>query len=140
MSWPDQSCRQGDGVFFSYVEPSRMRFNVLVKPTTIYEYKLGMLTAKEAAPYQSGMIRPVNHHLIPHLVNSGTRPFLSLHVYGSPHATGEITGNARVFDLWEGSIQYTDGGVCFDLPEDLINPAAPSADVSTAESGVGAIS
>ena len=87
----------------------------------IYEYKDQTLTAKESAPYQPGMIRPVNHQLIHQMGNLGTHPFLSLHVYGSPHVQGEITGDARIFDLWEGSIQYTDGGVFFDLPEELIN-------------------
>ena len=46
-----------------------------------------------------------------------TRLFLSLHVYGCNRHETSITGNARIFDLFDNSIQYTDGGVFFCLPE-----------------------
>jgi hypothetical protein len=47
--------------------------------------------------------------------------FLSLHVYGCNNRYGEITSNARIFDLFEGTIQYTNGGVFFCLPEGEIS-------------------
>lgn len=37
-------------------------------------------------------------------------PFLSLHVYACGQPRELITGQARLFDLDVGEIQYTDGG------------------------------
>lgn len=88
---------------------------------TIYSFVDSTLTKPVAANYTAGMIRQVDHHLIHQMGNAGNLPFLSLHVYGCEQAVGSITGNARVFDLLEGSVQYTDGGVFFCLPEDKIN-------------------
>jgi hypothetical protein len=67
------------------------------------------------------MVHAVDNSLIHQMGNPSNEPFLSLHVYGCQGARHSITGNARIFDLLEGSIQYTDGGVFFGLPEDQIN-------------------
>jgi len=83
-----------------------------------------VLSQPMAAPYKPGMVREVDHHLIHQMGNIGEMPFLSLHVYGLEKQSASsvaITGNARIFDLSEGSIQYTDGGVFFCLPESQIN-------------------
>ncbi|NEQ49281.1 MAG: cysteine dioxygenase [Leptolyngbya sp. SIO3F4] len=87
----------------------------------IYTFKQGGLCTLEPAHYSPGMVHAVDHSLIHQMGNPGNEPFLSLHVYGCQGAKGSITGNARIFDLFEGSIQYTDGGVFFGLPEDQIN-------------------
>ncbi len=87
----------------------------------IYELNGSVLTTREVAPYSPGMVRSVSHDLIHQMGNSSDRPFLSLHVYGNFAAMGNITGNARIFELLEGTIQYTDGGVFFSLPESDIN-------------------
>jgi predicted metal-dependent enzyme (double-stranded beta helix superfamily) len=87
----------------------------------IYRFANGLLTTEKSAHYTPGMVRVVDHNLIHQMGNSGNEPFLSLHVYGCTQPTPSITGNARIFDLLEGSIQYTDGGVFFCLPEDQIN-------------------
>lgn len=83
----------------------------------IYQFAKGTLRTVEAAHYTPGMIRSVDHNLIHQMGNAGSEPFLSLHVYGCGHPRTAITGNARIFDLLEGSVQYTDGGVFFCLPE-----------------------
>lgn len=70
--------------------------------------------------FYPGDVAPVDHDLIHQMGNAGQTPFLSLHVYGAPYFAGPITGDARIFDLLEESIQYTDGGVFFGLPEDAI--------------------
>jgi len=87
----------------------------------IYRFTNGLLSTLEPAHYAPGMVRAVDHSLIHQMTNSGTEPFLSLHVYGCAQPNPSITGNARIFDLLEGSIQYTDGGVFFCLPESQIN-------------------
>ncbi len=66
------------------------------------------------------MIQPVTPWLIHQMGNPGSRPFLSLHVYGKQANTGHVTGEARIFALHENCIQRTDGGVFFALPEDQI--------------------
>jgi hypothetical protein len=48
-------------------------------------------------------------------------PFCSIHLYGSYDHNGEITGDSRIYDLFEGSTQRTTGGVFFCLPEEHIN-------------------
>lgn len=90
----------------------------------IYRFADGLLTTEKAAHYTAGMVRAVDHSLIHQMGNPGTEPFLSLHVYGCAQPNPSITGNARIFDLLEGSIQYTDGGVFFCLPESQINQRA----------------
>ncbi|MEL6816584.1 MAG: cysteine dioxygenase family protein [Cyanobacteria bacterium J06598_3] len=88
---------------------------------TIYSLVEGVLKDPIAAPYTPGMVREVDHHLIHQMGNRSDQPFLSLHVYGCEQPVSSITGNARVFDLLEGTVQYTDGGVFFCLPENKIN-------------------
>lgn len=87
----------------------------------IYTFKQGLLCTLTPAHYSPGMVHAVDHSLIHQMGNSGNEPFLSLHIYGCQGAKGSITGNARIFDLLEGSIQYTDGGVFFGLPKAQIN-------------------
>ncbi|MEM7795372.1 MAG: cysteine dioxygenase family protein [Cyanobacteria bacterium P01_C01_bin.118] len=87
----------------------------------VYRFAKGVLSNLDDAHYTPGMVRAVNHSLIHQMANTGTEPFLSLHVYGCARSQGTITGNARIFDLLEESIQYTDGGVFFCLTEAQIN-------------------
>ena len=87
----------------------------------IYEFHDGFLCTLKSAPHTPGMVQTVDHDLIHQMGNRGTTPFLSLHIYGTAQPTASITGNARIFDLWEGRIQYTDGGVFFQLSDAQIN-------------------
>lgn len=99
----------------------------------IYQFEDGLLSDLEPAHYSPEMVHAVGHRLIHQMGNPGNQPFLSLHVYGVMEPGQTITGNARVFDLWENRIQYTDGGVFFCLPEAQINDrgAALRADRAT---------
>ena len=65
--------------------------------------------------------------------NYGQDPYLTLHLYGCYDREGDVTADARIYDLEEGQIQFADGGVFFDLPETAINRRvpAPSADFAT---------
>ncbi|MEO0538063.1 MAG: cysteine dioxygenase family protein [Cyanobacteria bacterium P01_A01_bin.123] len=87
----------------------------------IYRFAEGVLSTLKTAHYSPRMVHTVDHNLIHQMGNAGARPFLSLHVYGCEQIGETITGNARIFDLLEGSIQYTNGGVFFSLPEAQIN-------------------
>lgn len=87
----------------------------------IYQLTNQVLHSSMAAHYSPGMVKTVDHSLIHQMGNAGDQPFLSLHVYGCEENKDSITGDARVFDLLENSIQHTDGGVFFCLPEDKIN-------------------
>ena len=55
--------------------------------------------------------------LIHQMGNIGQAPYLTLHLYGCEECTGGITHDARIFDLDEQAIQFTNGGVFFALPE-----------------------
>ena len=84
-----------------------------------YTYELDRLHLchEEALPYESGQVRLVTPSLIHQMGNAGTERFLSLHVYGCRDVRPAITASARVFELDEGCIQFTNGGVFFGLPE-----------------------
>jgi len=88
-----------------------------------WAYKLNeqVLQTKEYKEFSPGRIVKVNHDLIHQMGNYSQDSFLSLHVYGIRNEFPSITGNARIFDLFEQSIQYTDGGVFFCLPEEDIS-------------------
>ena len=86
-----------------------------------YQLTGNHLSTLAKTPFRHGSVNAVDQTLIHQMGNSGQSEFLSLHVYGGVPSFGSVTGNARLFDLFEGSIQYTDGGVFFCLPEDHIN-------------------
>lgn len=79
-----------------------------------------VLSSSGARPYIHGDIQFVDPALIHQMGNQSAQPFLSLHIYGSRQKRPLITTNARLFDLDEGTIQFTDGGVFHALPEDRI--------------------
>ena len=68
----------------------------------------------------SGTVLPVSHDLIHQMGNVGQAPYVTLHLYGCDGCDGGITHGARLFDLDEQAIQFTNGGVFFALPETLI--------------------
>lgn len=80
----------------------------------------GVLRLEREAPYTAGMVQRVSAGMIHQMGNAGPEPMLSLHVYGRAAASANITAAARIFEVQEGCIQRTDGGVFFALPEDQI--------------------
>lgn len=75
--------------------------------------------------FSFGQINPVTHDLIHQMGNLDQTPFCSVHLYGSYDHQGNITGDSRIWDLFENSIQRTTGGVFFCLPENQINRREP---------------
>lgn len=87
----------------------------------VFDIVEGTLTTRVRSPFGPGTVNPVTHDLIHQMGNVDQAPFCSLHMYGSYDHEGEITGDSRIFDLFENSIQYTTGGVFFCLPESDIS-------------------
>ncbi|MEM8677095.1 MAG: cysteine dioxygenase family protein [Cyanobacteria bacterium P01_G01_bin.67] len=84
---------------------------------TVYSLVKSKLSTAAEMPLCPNQIVKVSHDLIHQMSNCSQEHFLSLHVYGCYDHHDIITGDARVFDLLEGKIQYTNGGVFFCLPE-----------------------
>jgi len=91
------------------------------------------LTTTSREFFQAGSVLAVNHDMIHQMGNIGQQPYLTVHLYGAYDVNDGITSNARLYDLDEGKIQFTDGGVFFDLPEAQINRRidGPKADFPT---------
>lgn len=85
-----------------------------------YRLKDRQLQAQPAEHYTPGSVQAIDRHLIHQMGNPGPHQFLSLHLYGCDRPCHPITGNARIFDLLEGCVHYTQGGAFFCLPEEQI--------------------
>ena len=73
-----------------------------------------------------GEVIGVSHSLLHQMGNpSPDTPFLTLHVYGEPEDVDNVTGDARVIDLENETIQRVDGGVFFALPPEAIKRVEP---------------
>lgn len=81
-----------------------------------FELRNNTLSICEHTFTRPGDVSAVDPNLIHLMGNPTTEPFLSLHVYGRRGSSSAITEGARVFDLLDGAIQYTDGGVFHCLP------------------------
>lgn len=99
----------------------------------LFQIRHGQLTTLSRTVCSPGTVVAVDHHMIHQMGNVGHPPFLTLHLYGADVFDGAVTADARLYELDEGTIQFTSGGVFFDLPEDKINrrEPAPSADFPT---------
>lgn len=86
----------------------------------VYTLTDGVLQTLKRLDFSSGEVKAVADDMIHQMGNPGESCFFSLHVYGTENSKGSITSNARIFDLLECSIQRTDGGVFFCLPETQI--------------------
>ncbi|NEO64651.1 MAG: cysteine dioxygenase [Moorea sp. SIO4G2] len=84
-----------------------------------YMYTLtdGVLQTQKRLEFSSAQVKAVADDMIHQMGNPGQSAFLSLHVYGGENPNSSITSNTRIFDLFEGSIQRTDGAGFFCLPE-----------------------
>lgn len=93
----------------------------------------GVLTTRSREQCAPGTVLAVGHDLIHQMGNVGQTPYLTLHLYGAYDFQEGVTADARLFELDEGKIQFTCGGVFFDLPEEQIRRRedAPPADFPT---------
>ena len=73
-----------------------------------------------------GDIIGVGHSLVHQMGNPTSNTFfLSLHVYGDVRPIENVTGDARLFDLENNTIQRVDGGVFFALPQNEVKKTEP---------------
>lgn len=107
----------------------------LLGPAEHATFKLidGKMTTMSREVCGPGTVLAVDHPLIHQMGNIGNVPYLTLHLYGAYDVEGGVTADARLYDLDEGKIQFTSGGVFFDLPESDINrrESGPQADFPT---------
>ncbi len=99
----------------------------------VFSLRRGRLGTARRMTTTVGSVFAVEPSLIHLMGNPGHEPFVSLHLYGLSGPGESITGDARIFDLFEHRIQRTDGGVFFCLPEaDVVRrEACPAADRET---------
>ncbi len=99
----------------------------------LFQVRDGKLTTLSRTVCSPGTVLAVDHNMIHQMGNVGHQPFLTLHLYGTDVFDEAVTADARLYELDEGTIQFTNGGVFFELPEDKINrrEPAPSADFPT---------
>lgn len=93
----------------------------------------GQINTLSRVGMRPGQVVAVGHELVHQMGNPTQQPFLTLHVYGNYDRSGNITSEARIFDLTEGKIQRGNGGAFFALPEEGIirREAGPDADYLT---------
>lgn len=97
----------------------------------LHEDQLTTLARWRTTP---GDIIGVSHNLLHQMGNPfGQERFVSLHVYGQQLPAENITGDARIMELYEEQIHRVDGGVFFALPPEEIKLRKPglSADFPT---------
>ncbi len=99
----------------------------------IFKLEDGVMTTAERRIFEPGSVVGVGHDLIHQMGNPGSEPFLSLHLYGCYERDGDVTADANLYDLDEGKVQITTGGVFFSLPEDAIDrrEEGPASDFPT---------
>ncbi|MEM1322738.1 MAG: cysteine dioxygenase family protein [Bacteroidota bacterium] len=87
----------------------------------IYNTKNNRLNFSKKEILPAGTAIKVNNALIHQMGNASTEPYLTLHVYGSNQRCGEITADAKNFDLEFDRIAHTCGGAFFNLPQSNIH-------------------
>lgn len=99
----------------------------------VFKVEDGVLRTTDRRVFEPGSVLGVSHEMIHQMGNMGQEPYLTLHLYGCYEREGDVTGDARLYELEEGRIQRTSGGVFFNLPEEQVNRRqdCPQADFPT---------
>ncbi len=92
----------------------------------IFSERNGELEISARQILKVGEIIKVNNPLIHQMGNATSKPYLTLHVYGSNSREGDITADAKSYDLEFDRIAHTQGGAFFDLPEEEIYNFQPA--------------
>jgi len=86
----------------------------------------GQLITLSRSTMQTGQAIGVSHSLVHQMGNAtADQRYLSLHVYGNYGTGGDVTADARIFNLETGNIDRVDGGVFFGLPKGEIKRVEP---------------
>jgi len=65
--------------------------------------------------FENGQVLSVNQRLIHQMGNPTNENVLSLHIYGTAENVDGITSDSKLFEIGKNEIQFTDGGVFYDL-------------------------
>jgi predicted metal-dependent enzyme (double-stranded beta helix superfamily) len=87
---------------------------------TTFHYEDGYLSTLIKEHLSAGQILAVNQNLIHQMGNPGTENILSLHIYGTAENIDQVTSDSQLFEIGKKEVQYTDGGVFYDLKNDAI--------------------
>lgn len=83
----------------------------------VFRVEDGVISTLSRNQVTPGQVVGVSHTLVHQMCNPGAERFLSMHVYGTPEGKGNITGDARIYDVDAERVLRVDGGVFFALPE-----------------------
>ncbi len=99
----------------------------------VFQVQEGLLRTTDRRVFETDTVLAVSHDMIHQMGNIGQAPYLTLHLYGCYGCEKDVTGDARLYELDEGKIQRTSGGVFYSLPEDAVDRRedCPQADFST---------
>ncbi|BDS13656.1 cysteine dioxygenase [Aureispira anguillae] len=93
----------------------------------IYRNKDNALTFAKKEILTSGEITKVVNATIHQMGNPSTGKYMTLHIYGSNEKEGDITADAKNYELEFDRVNHTTGGAFFNLPADKIYDFEPCA-------------
>lgn len=93
----------------------------------IYRNKNNALTFAKKEILTKGEITKVVNATIHQMGNPSTSKYMTLHVYGSNEKEGDITADAKNYELEFGRVNHTTGGAFFNLPEGKVYDFEPCA-------------
>ena len=91
----------------------------------VFRIDEGRIYTLSRAQFKPGEVVGVSHTLVHQMGNPTDDRFMTLHVYGQPEDIGNVTGDARVYELKDELIQRVDGGVFYALPEQDVKWTEP---------------
>ena len=99
----------------------------------IFRIEDDYLVTTDRRTFAAGSVIRVANDLIHQMGNTGKDRFLSLHLYGCDDREGDITSEARLYELEDDRIQRVDGGVFYGLTNDEIlrTEPGPKTDFTT---------
>lgn len=100
---------------------------------SVFRLEDGKMITADRWQCESGDVLAVGHDLIHQMGNTGHKPYMTLHLYGAYEYEKGITADARLYEFDEDRIQFTNGGVFFDLPEGDVHrrEEGPETDFAT---------
>jgi len=91
----------------------------------IYKNKDGALSFAKKEILTTGAITKVVNAMIHQMGNPSTERFMTLHVYGCNQKEGDVTADAKNYELEFDRVNHTTGGAFFNLPKDQIYDFEP---------------
>lgn len=96
----------------------------------IFNVKDQQLSFAKKEVLSKGSAIQVANAFIHQMGNATTAPYLTLHVYGSNSLSGNITADAKNYDLELDRVAQTCGGAFFNLPDTAVHAEHPGVQPS----------